>query len=1286
MAVQTLKQKQQAQDKERQAYAFFTSQGWKPHQAIGIIGNLKRESGLNHNAVGDSGQALGLAQWHPDRQQKAKQLYGENWKSFENQLKFVDWELNNTEKSAGDKLRNSKGVWEAGKIVSDDYERPKVKFNADDERQRHVSDLAMKFKGIKLTPEDMPYYGATYANSVAPYMNPQDESQQYTSDINYFNIPQKGTTFASVPTPEEEKPQEKETQTEEDYATSAEAERVEKESNFLKEIEKLQNQDYAHLEPQKTVEQEEVQPVDYLQKYNEISQFIDEPIMGEQQSFQQQTAQQGLTWQEKLANRPKKLTVAELIAENNARQPQQNEIQRDNTQVNTQKPNILELKNIIKDNDELEKSGAIKTPKAEANKFEKYLPDESTIKFFEGLREDVGDEYFRRALKLQHKSGNPSVNVGTGKGLIFSNRRNYNPFTNEINIPKGLLPEDNFIDYATELPHAIESYPSTAFKFIANDVPNYVKSYLQKGDTRENIEENVYNNPKTVEYNAHRIIQPKIEYELTNFQQGGGKQQNYAQQAIIKKPFQLQDERNLVQRDNIPTFKKQDKIRVLTKAEKEARRIAEIKARQGEIRQHTPQSTFSRVKEIGLNPLTAAGYAARNEDLPENFSKGARNPLDYAIDVINPVQYVEDTKNVLQGIARGDIGQVGEGLLGVVPLGLEAKNIYKGVDRLGSKYLPKSNLNYSGIFDEEGVSDFMQILKNKKEADKAIEIAKNDLTDPETIRRATELGIDPELLQQASNNMTYTTQNSTPSSFNSGDFSININPKQIGRSKKQEMVAEIMGDLSPNFTANEIASHEWGHVFQNTPLWKEGYKKTVSNDIKKLLSIDTEGAKKIRGYWENYSTRDAAPTKVDELLGDIDFKEGINKGSYADKNRSYFENANNRYGTNVDNKIERLPMFREYRQGLRDSGILKNKWDEITPEMVDEYYKLKPENRLNSFMDMTDKNKNLIREVSKIAPSLAGASYLATQGQKDLSTKQQGGTAEEKDMQWLQDWYANRVIPNKEVNDVYQKQKNDYEDLSHSIPYPTYTGYIPTPKDWKGGRIEGMESADGSINLVSPPNETIGIHEYTHFVDRRLGDLPMEGVHKSIVDQNVAPIEGINAPYIKDNYKYYTEPTEVHARVQELRKKAGFKPNQEVKEEDLNKFLKTYKGDVSGIEDLLNMTDTPHLIEILNTMAYTPKKGNSNVAQQGGKKQQNYTENELAFLSEIAIKDNNGYWNPNNQGKVVEIDSPNITMKGVSQKLIGISKQTGEKKIMKPNRNYSFADTKQVIEIPFFKK
>ena len=82
------------------------------------------------------------------------------------------------------------------------------------------------------------------------------------------------------------------------------------------------------------------------------------------------------------------------------------------------------------------------------------------------------------------------------------------------------------------------------------------------------------------------------------------------------------------------------------------------------------------------------------------------------------------------------------------------------------------------------------------------------------------------------------------------------------------------------------------------------------------------------------------------------------------------------------------------------------------------------------------------------------------------------------------------------------------------------------------------------------------------------------------------------------------------------------------------------------------------------------------IAQQGG----SYTEAELNFLSDIAIKDNQGQYN--HPGKVTEINSPNITTKGLDYSVLGISKETGEQIKMQPNKDYFFKNTKNVIEIP----
>jgi hypothetical protein len=65
------------------------------------------------------------------------------------------------------------------------------------------------------------------------------------------------------------------------------------------------------------------------------------------------------------------------------------------------------------------------------------------------------------------------------------------------------------------------------------------------------------------------------------------------------------------------------------------------------------------------------------------------------------------------------------------------------------------------------------------------------------------------------------------------------------------------------------------------------------------------------------------------------------------------------------------------------------------------------------------------------------------------------------------------------------------------------------------------------------------------------------------------------------------------------------------------------------------------------------------------------------------IKDNQGYWNSDNWGKPVEIDSNEITMKGVYEPLLGVS-DTGDTKLMKPGKNYKFKG-KKVTEYPVAK-
>lgn len=78
------------------ALAFFQKAGWTPEQAAGIVANLIAESKLDTKAVGDNGQAVGVAQWHPDRQADFKKWSGGTDvrdADLDKQLAFLQYEM-----------------------------------------------------------------------------------------------------------------------------------------------------------------------------------------------------------------------------------------------------------------------------------------------------------------------------------------------------------------------------------------------------------------------------------------------------------------------------------------------------------------------------------------------------------------------------------------------------------------------------------------------------------------------------------------------------------------------------------------------------------------------------------------------------------------------------------------------------------------------------------------------------------------------------------------------------------------------------------------------------------------------------------------------------------------------------------------------------------------------------------------------------------------------------------------------------------------------------------------
>ena len=150
--------------------------GWSPEQAAGMAANIKAESSGNPGAVGDRGKAYGLAQWHPDRQANFARVMGKDIRgsSVSEQVAFMDWELRNTEKKAGDMLANARTKEDAAAIFSRYYERPGDVAGEAFKRRSIASQIPLQSGG-----------GAEFGPSTPASGSPG----KITVDVNFQNAP-----------------------------------------------------------------------------------------------------------------------------------------------------------------------------------------------------------------------------------------------------------------------------------------------------------------------------------------------------------------------------------------------------------------------------------------------------------------------------------------------------------------------------------------------------------------------------------------------------------------------------------------------------------------------------------------------------------------------------------------------------------------------------------------------------------------------------------------------------------------------------------------------------------------------------------------------------------------------------------------------------------------------------------------------------------------------------------------------------------------------------------------
>jgi hypothetical protein len=325
-----------------------------------------------------------------------------------------------------------------------------------------------------------------------------------------------------------------------------------------------------------------------------------------------------------------------------------------------------------------------------------------------------------------------------------------------------------------------------------------------------------------------------------------------------------------------------------------------------------------------------------------------------------------------------------------------------------------------------------------------------------------------------------------------------------------------------------------------------------------------------------------------------------------------------------------------------------------------------------------------------------------------------------KSLQYINDWMNSPKYKEMLSNSV-KGRKRKYEKLDKlrkSAIQDENINYYEEPIDPKTP-AETKYIGKGKSNIYLNPNSAYDywndfiLHELFHANDAGGIGIPLSD--KKLI-YKYATRKMKNSPFyeraketnsldeLKEFTNYINTPTETRARINNLRSSMRdqkvYDPFTESFSKDMFDKYKQMEINEEGKKEgrtigmdpyqQLKMTYTDEEIEdMMNKISKTkdnkPKDNDVSTFAQNGASM-TYYQNGLDWKPKSisrdgsVIKDDNGYWNPDNWGKVVEIDSPDITMQGVDQDLIGISDE-GDVKYMTPGKDYKFKG-KKVKEYP----
>ena len=178
--------------------AGLVARGYAPHVADGIMMNLADESAFNPAAVGDGGNALGLAQWNGPRKAALENFAASQGKSptdIDVQLDFLDYELKGSHARAGEALMAAKTAPEAATVFLNQFEIPAEKYRVAREAAYLGGGTAPAAPAGPVDPMSDPYVQQLMAVMSMRGITPEQQAvlqMQLQSRIGMLTAPQPG--------------------------------------------------------------------------------------------------------------------------------------------------------------------------------------------------------------------------------------------------------------------------------------------------------------------------------------------------------------------------------------------------------------------------------------------------------------------------------------------------------------------------------------------------------------------------------------------------------------------------------------------------------------------------------------------------------------------------------------------------------------------------------------------------------------------------------------------------------------------------------------------------------------------------------------------------------------------------------------------------------------------------------------------------------------------------------------------------------------------------------------